>query len=122
MKSLLFLVCVMFSAISYTQSIDIPDKNFEQALIDKGIDSDKTINGQILRSDVQLVPILDLYNKKIKSLEGIEAFSSLTYLDCRKNHLSSLDVSKNITLNTLYSDVNNLDQTSNEINSFNWFD
>ena len=38
----------------------IPDPNFEQALIDLGIDSDKKINHQIFRSDAETVYDLDV--------------------------------------------------------------
>lgn len=42
---LLFFISI---TSSYTQTTAIPDQNFEQALIDLGIDSDATINGQVL--------------------------------------------------------------------------
>ena len=112
----------MLCAICYSQTVDIPDKNFEKILVELGIDSDKKVNGQVLRSDVQTVSFLDLYNKKIKSLKGIEAFLSLTYLDCRNNYLSNIDLSKNIALNTLYSDVNNSEHHRYNDNNQNWFD
>ncbi len=67
-----------------SQSIKIPDQNFEKALIDLGIDSDKKINGLVLRKDVQSVAFLYLRNKNIRSLKGIEAFTSLISLDCKK--------------------------------------
>jgi Leucine-rich repeat (LRR) protein len=108
--------------MGFTQTVKIPDKNFERFLVEEGIDSDKAINGRILRSDVQSVTYLDLYNKKIRSLKGIEAFISLTYLDCRNNYLSRLDLSKNISLNTLYSDVNDLKKVYTYQLSFNLFD
>ena len=111
----------MLCSMCFSQTIDIPDRNFERALIQEGIDTDKTLNGQVLVQDVQSVSFLDLYNKKIKSLKGIEAFTSLTYLDCRKNYISNLDLTKNISLHTLYTDVNDVSKNNLEISSANWF-
>ncbi|GAA4270059.1 leucine-rich repeat domain-containing protein [Hyunsoonleella aestuarii] len=121
MKSLIFIAFTMLSSICFSQTIDIPDRNFERALIQEGIDTDKTLNGQVLVQDVQSVSFLDLYNKKIKCLKGIEAFTSLTYLDCRNNYISDLDLTKNISLHTLYADVNDVSKNNLEINSANWF-
>lgn len=122
MKILFTLFCVLSISSSYSQTVKIIDKNFEKALIDLKIDSDKTVNGFVLKSDVQSVISLDLYNKKIRCLKGIEAFSSLSYLDCRKNSLMRLDLSKNINLSTVYSDINDLDEPNNTSYAFNWFD
>ncbi|WP_298238153.1 hypothetical protein [uncultured Algibacter sp.] len=122
MKPFFFIACTMLCAFCYGQTVNIPDKNFERILVELGIDTDKEVNGVVLRSDVQTVSFLDLYNKKIKSLKGIEAFVSLTYLDCRNNYLSHLDLSKNIALNTLYSDVNNTEHHRYNNDNENWFD
>ena len=122
MKPLLIPAIVLLCSFCYAQTINIPDKNFERALIEEGIDSDETINGKVLISDVQAITFLDLFNKKIKSLKGIEAFISLTYLDCRKNYLSRLDLSKNIALSTLYSDVNNEKLHQTKQVTMGWFD
>jgi Leucine-rich repeat (LRR) protein len=122
MKPLLALVFALFCAICYSQTVKIADKNFEKALIDLKIDSDETVNGIVLRSDVQSVTSLDLYNRRIKSLKGIEAFYSLTYLDCRKNYLRRLDLSKNINLTTVYSDVNDVFKPRENSYAINWLD
>ncbi|RIA09956.1 hypothetical protein OE09_1802 [Flavobacteriaceae bacterium MAR_2010_72] len=121
MKSFLLVVCTIIGAASYAQTIDIPDKNFELALIQKGIDSDKTINGLMLRSDAELVAFLDVNNKEIQSLKGIEAFTSLNYLDCRNNNLSSLNLGNNLALTTLFKDVNNTIQYNNARDVLSWF-
>jgi len=44
---------------------------------------------------------LDVSNKAIATLSGIQYFTSLTLLSCSYNTLSTLDVSKNIALTTL---------------------
>ena len=78
---LLFLVGILTTSIS-AQTTSIPDQGFEQALIDLGIDSDQTINGQVLTSDVASVTSLDLspYNGGyyfVQNISGIQAFTSL---------------------------------------------
>jgi len=110
------------SFVCYSQSVEIPDKNFEQTLVDLNIDTDEEVNGYLLISDAQLVTFLDVSNKKIKDLSGIEAFTSLFYLDCRNNQLSNLDISQNIGLTNLFTDVNDLIIPNKNFTEFKWFD
>jgi alpha-tubulin suppressor-like RCC1 family protein/Leucine-rich repeat (LRR) protein len=79
----------------------IPDQNFEQKLIDLGIDTDG-LNGKITIADINTITTLDLSNSKIKDLTGIENFTALTILDCSNNQLITLDLSKNTNLQILY--------------------
>jgi alpha-tubulin suppressor-like RCC1 family protein/Leucine-rich repeat (LRR) protein len=88
-------------------SISIPDSNFEQKLVDLGIDTDG-LNGKITIADASAVTILNLSNSNIKDLTGIEYFTSLTYLDVSSNQLTTLDVRKNILLETLNASSNQL--------------
>lgn len=84
--------------------VKIPDKAFEMRLVEFGIDSDKEINGKMLRTDAEKVDSLALLHIKGNlplSLKGLEAFTNLRYLDCRFNNIDSLDVSKNIKLEYL---------------------
>ena len=122
MKFLLLLACTFMSFASYSQKVEIPDKNFEQALIDLKIDTDEEINGYLLKSDAQIITFLDVSNKKIKDLSGIEAFTSLSYLDSRNNQLSNLDLSQNIGLTILFSGVNDLINPNSNFMEIIWFD
>jgi alpha-tubulin suppressor-like RCC1 family protein/Leucine-rich repeat (LRR) protein len=79
----------------------IPDQNFEQKLIDLGIDTDG-LNGKITIADISAITTLDLSNSNIKDLTGIENFTALNILDCRNNQLITLDLSKNTNLQILY--------------------
>jgi len=79
----------------------IPDPNFEQALIDLGIDTNPTIDGQVLTADIEGVTQLGVSSKNIADLKGIEGFISLTELFCFSNQLTSLDVTNNIALTIL---------------------
>jgi len=108
MKILLLFICTFMSFICYSQKVEIPDKNFEQALIDLKIDTDGKVNGYLLKSDAQKVTYLDVSNKKIRDLSGIEAFTSLSFLDCSNNQLTNLNLSNNIGLTIIFNDVNDL--------------
>ncbi|MEO8255270.1 MAG: T9SS type A sorting domain-containing protein, partial [Flavobacterium sp.] len=78
----------------------IADHNFEQRLIDLGIDTDG-LNGKITVADITSVTSLDLSNSNISNLSGMENFKSLVYLDCSYNQLTTIDISKNVALETL---------------------
>ena len=110
--SLTFLIC---SYLSFSHTTAIPDTNFEQALIDFGIDSDGTINGQILTIDALSIPgepILDVSNRNISDLTGIEAFTNLPSLICNGNQITSLDLSNN-------PDLIELNCSNNQLTSLN---
>ncbi len=99
---LLFTI-LLFVFISYSQTTIIPDTNFEQVLIDLGIDSDGIINGQVLTSDIETVITLDIGFAGIEDITGIEDFAALESLDVTSNDLTILDVSNNIQLKDLYA-------------------
>jgi len=107
---------------SYAQNVVIPDKNFERALIEQGIDSDGEINGQVLNSDVFSVTSLDVTNKNIKDLTGIQEFKSLMYLYCGENKLTYEDFSQNISLIKVLGSINNIKSLEGNISFLNWFD
>ncbi len=85
----------------YSQTTAIPDANFEQALIDLGIDSDGIINGSVATSDISGVSYLDISNKSIRYLIGIQDFTNLTELYCQNNNLFDVTVSHNTQLKIL---------------------
>ncbi len=88
--------------------INIPDPNFEQALIDEGIDTDGIVNGQMLESDALGVVDLDVNSKNISDLTGIEFFTDLETLSAFNNNLSNIDLSQNSNLDTALLALNNL--------------
>ena len=103
--SMLNILCIGLFLLPlglYAQVTNIPDPNFEQALIDLGIDSDGIINGQVLTSDIENVVTLDVNHRFIEDLTGLEDFSALELLDASGNILYLLDVSENILLKELY--------------------
>ncbi len=80
-------------------AVNIPDANFKAALIAAGVDKNK--DGKIQTDEAEAVTDLDVSDKSITSMEGIGAFKNLTNLDCSKNKLNKLDISKNTALTFL---------------------
>lgn len=103
MKKLYIFLFSLIFVKSLAQITAIPDANFEQFLIDLGIDSDGVVNGQVLTSDVENVTDLDIsFQDLIQDITGIEAFLSLENLDVSMTPLSGvLDLSANINLISL---------------------
>ncbi|WP_298762565.1 T9SS type A sorting domain-containing protein [uncultured Polaribacter sp.] len=104
------------------QFTNIPDNNFEQGLIDLGLDN--VVNNKVKTSNISTLTKLDLdgankgTNTKIKDLTGIEDFVALTELNCWNNKITSLDVSKNINLKDLYISnnlLNTIDVSKNNL-------
>ncbi len=92
MKPFIFtLIFLTFSLATKAQQITyIPDSVFEQVLINQGIDSDSTLNGQILTNDAEAVNKLVLdnwYEMAIHDLTGLEDFIYLDTLILRGNIL-----------------------------------
>ncbi|WP_326981560.1 LamG-like jellyroll fold domain-containing protein [Chryseobacterium sp. MYb264] len=82
--------------------VHIPDANFKYALLNHSPIIDTNANGVIECAEAAaFTGILNLYNKNISNLTGIEAFTNLTKLYCGKNYLTSLDVSANTALKEL---------------------
>ncbi len=94
--------CSNKSAMTY-----IPDDNFEQALIDLGYDSGE-LDDSVLTAKIFSVTSLNIPNKGIKSLEGIQGFEQLIGLNCYNNSIEELDLSKNKKLKYLRCQNNNL--------------
>lgn len=97
----LILTLVLIISRLNAQITAIPDPNFEQALIDLGIDSDGIVNGQVPTSDIENVIQLSVSSKNISDLTGIEDFSSLVILDVSFNSLVTMNLSDNINLEIL---------------------
>ncbi|QKJ61915.1 T9SS type A sorting domain-containing protein [Flavobacterium sp. M31R6] len=93
----------------------IPDVNFENKLISLGIDSGVT-DGKVLTSNINTLTSLNVSNSSISDLTGIQDFVALQSLDCQKNNLTSLDLSKNgnlIEVNCTTNKLTNFINTSN---------
>ncbi|MDH7448124.1 hypothetical protein [Aquimarina sp. 2201CG14-23] len=100
---------------------DIPDNNFEQALIDAGYDSGP-LDSKVLTANIASVTNFSggtggqLYNRGITDLTGIEDFVSLIQLSSNGNPLTSLDLSGNTNLEVMTlvgTDLTDLDLSAN---------
>lgn len=85
----------------------IPDSNFEERLIMLSIDKDGK-NGKVLNSSIRDVEHLYIGKYAIKDLTGIAGFISLRGLRVSENELTSLDLSKNLLLDSLDCSQNKL--------------
>ncbi|HKM94404.1 MAG TPA: hypothetical protein VJY41_12185, partial [Prolixibacteraceae bacterium] len=100
--------------IAYTK---IPDNNFLQALISLGYD-DGVLGNFVPTSNIDTIINLDLSEKNISNLTGIEDFAALKELNCSNNNLSSLNVQSNSALEILNFDSNgllNIDVSNNTL-------
>lgn len=94
----------------------VPDDNFEQALIDQGIDSDGTLNNFVPSTDVTAVTVLNVSSLGISDLTGIQDFLALQNLNVSNNVLVQLELINNSALEILDCSMNqieDLDLTSN---------
>ncbi|MFI1772586.1 T9SS type B sorting domain-containing protein [Thalassobellus citreus] len=106
---------ILISFIGIAQTTAIPDVNFEQALINLGIDSG-IIDGSVLTSNISGLTNLDVSNSNISDLTGIEDFVALEILNCNNNKLTILNLTNNTNLLQLFcfnNNLNNLDITKN---------
>jgi hypothetical protein len=88
----------------------VPDDNFEQALIDLGYDIGP-LDDYVPTEKIAGVTSLRVSNKSIRDLTGIEDFTSIVFLGCNNNDITSLDVSNNkslTSLNCYYNPLTNL--------------
>ncbi len=102
--SLGLLLCLIHSTMA--QNVNIPDANFKaylvgNATINTNGDADIQVSEANAFSGEISVPGMN-----ITDVTGIEAFTSITNLNCAFNQLSSLNVSANTALTYLYCDDN----------------
>lgn len=97
--------------IIYVEALAINNINFPDAALRSALSSyAKTYNGFLTLSEINNIKNLQLDDKGISSLKGIEYFPNLTYLYCNNNNLTELDISKNPKLKILYCNRNKLTQ------------
>lgn len=88
----------------------VPDDEFERKLIEMNYD-EGPLDDYVLTKNIEYILDLDVtgYTSeiKIKDLTGIEDFKSLEFLNCGGNQITSLDLSNNLNLETIYC-FNNL--------------
>lgn len=106
------------SHFSNGQITNIPDSNFEQALINLGYDA--MLDGSVLTSNISGITSLDVHLLGISDLTGIEDFTALEFLDCASNPLGTLDITQNTSLTHLF--CNNCQLTSLNVTQNTYLD
>jgi len=119
----LLVIAVLAMQITQAQIVNIPDADFKIALLNHNPVIDTNNDGEIQVSEAEaIVTVLNLNNKNINSLVGIEAFVNLEALNCNQNDLLSLDISNLTNLKSLYLNLNNLttlDVSNNNLTNIN---
>ena len=113
----------------YSQTTYVPDDNFENYL--ETHDASRNVvplgdpssmgNGiayddYVLTENIISLTFLDVNNRNITNLTGIEDFLALEELRCHSNNISSLDLAQNTVLTSLnvgYNPITNLDVSQN---------
>jgi hypothetical protein len=106
MKKLLFFIVFVLSTFRlYAQYTAIPDPNFEQELINQGFDTDLTINGHVLTSDINAITSLTMNNSvsgNILNLAGIDGFTALEELIFSAGSLQTISLNQNQNLKKIF--------------------
>ena len=88
------------------ETIPFNNPALEQVLIELGHDS--TLDNMVYRDKVENLRVLDVSEKGLNSLDGIEVFPMLESLTAKKNNLTSVDLSQNTALTQVILDENQL--------------
>ena len=76
---------------------NFPDENFRNWVLAQDYGAD----GILTDNEIAAVFYIDVHDKSIADLKGVEYFTALTELSCYRNQLTLLDVSKNTALTYL---------------------
>lgn len=106
-RNLPVILFLLFSIWAGAQTIAIDDPAFEDALIALGHDSNPVRDGVISIVDADMVTDLNVSNRGISDLSGLEFFSAVETLDVSGNDLDEL-VLQNLSLVTIKADNCNL--------------
>ena len=103
-KTLLIISMALLTAMSAWADVEInetnfPDINFRNWLLSDEYGYGK--DGVLTDSEIAYIQVVNVRNKNIQSLKGIEFFTALTELNCFFNQLTELDLSKNTALKYL---------------------
>ena len=96
MINYLVVLMLLLQGNIFAASVNIPDKNFLTTLLKAGLD--KNGNGKIESGECEHVKSLNVSNKEIHGLTGIDAFKDLDSLNCSMNMIASIDLTHNKSL------------------------
>ena len=75
-------------------------------------------SGTVYASQVAGIEVIEIANMGVKSLKGIEHMTGLWYLDCENNNITEVDLSKNLWLERVYFENNDLKTLNLENNQY----
>ena len=105
MKKTTYLIALLIAlhAFTFAQYTSVPDGIFEQYLVTNGVDSEGTLDGQILTADANgYVGNINTSGLAIADFTGLEAFIATTGLNVSYNSsFTSLDLSSNVALTSI---------------------
>ncbi|MEO7977501.1 T9SS type A sorting domain-containing protein [Flavobacterium sp.] len=87
-------------------STAIPDRNFEQVLVNNGYDD--VIDGKVITANITGVTSLNVVYTTVEDITGIEDFASLKNLTVYNTGLKKVDLSQNKLLESINFGYNNL--------------
>lgn len=116
MKYILPALFLLFNFSLKAQKTYIPNNNFEQAIINLGLDNGFP-DDSVITSHIDTLTYLDVSFSSINDLTGIEDFTNLKILKCQSNLLANIDVSKNLLLKELWCHYNQLTTINTDSNS-----
>ena len=135
MKVFYTLLILLIPFVGFGQLTYVPDDNFEQALIDVGLDD--TLDDYVNTNSIDTLKSLTLSYKNISSMIGIQDFESiellyinenqineiildnnlnLKYFNCSDNFLVELNINNNLNLlelNCGFNDISSIDVSQN---------
>jgi len=106
--SIILSVALLSGTIA--QTTYVPDDIFEQYLISKGWDD--VLDDYVLTANISGRTSVEVQNKGINDLTGIQDFTSLIILHCEQNNLTELNIFPLTKLRQLYCWKNNLTELS----------
>lgn len=132
MKKLYFLSVILLVQFTvWAQIISFPDVNFKSKLLEATPDNsiaynssyqyfkiDANNDGEIQLTEAAAVAGLSIPNANIVSIQGIESFVNLEYLNCENNSINAISISNLPNLNELncgYNSLTSLDVTASNL-------
>jgi Leucine-rich repeat (LRR) protein len=125
MKAIHSLSCLLAAAVltltgcdqgpCSCEPIKVPDQALLDALLEPGLDEegelqiiDSNDDGLISFAEAEAITYLDVSDKGISDMTGIEKFINLEVLDCSKNQITKLNVTRSPALEILHCYNNRL--------------
>ena len=87
-----------------------PDENFREYILSDDVDKNK--NGYLSKKEIKGLENINVSDKNIENLSGVEYFKNVTTIYCDYNKLSSIDISKNTALEKFVCRDNHLSSLS----------